>query len=127
MPLYFLGFKNVTLKMLHSQNPLNPKTQISRYKFKQNQNLNLNLNREIPRNLSFSIWQIVVTLYTNWSAYALMCGVYQSYAIWDVWWEHPNSVAFSPQSDVVPHGKLEFVCVWAGMCYSTLNVVLSDM
>ena len=31
-------------------------TQISRYKSKLNPNLNLNLYREIPRNLSFSVW-----------------------------------------------------------------------
>jgi len=43
-------------KMLHPRNPPNRETQIPRYKFKVNQNPNLNLYREIPRNLSFSIW-----------------------------------------------------------------------
>jgi len=54
----------IPLKMLQPQNPPNPATQIPRYKFScsyyysdsLNQNLNLDLYREIPRNLSFSIW-----------------------------------------------------------------------
>ena len=47
------------LKTLHPQNPPNPETQISQYKFKLNQNINLILYREIPRNPSFSIWWIL--------------------------------------------------------------------
>ena len=39
-------------------NPPNRETHISRRNFKLNQNSNLNLYREIPRNLSFSIWWI---------------------------------------------------------------------
>ena len=39
-------------------NPSYPDPRVPRYKFKLNQCLNLNLHREIPRNLSFSIWWI---------------------------------------------------------------------
>ena len=46
------------LQMLHLRNPLNPETQILWNNFKWNQHLNSNLYREIPENLSFSIWWI---------------------------------------------------------------------
>ena len=45
--------------MLHPRNPPNQETQIPRCKFKLNKNHNLNWYREIPRNLCFSMWQIV--------------------------------------------------------------------
>jgi len=48
----------IPLKMPNPQNPPNRETQSPRYKFKLIQHLNLNLYSEIPRNLSFSIWQI---------------------------------------------------------------------
>ena len=47
----------IPLKMLQPRNPPNLETEIPRYKFTFNQNLHLTLYREIPRNLSFSIWR----------------------------------------------------------------------
>ena len=49
----------VSTEILPSRNPPNLETQIPPYKCKRNQNLNLNLYREIPRNLSFSIWGVL--------------------------------------------------------------------
>jgi len=43
------------LEMLHSWNPPNPDTQISRYKFKLNITFNLNVYRDVPRNLSVDL------------------------------------------------------------------------
>ena len=45
-------------KILPPPDSPNPKTQVPRFTSKLNQNLNLNLYREIPRNLSFSMWWI---------------------------------------------------------------------
>ena len=46
----------IPLKMLHPRNQPNPITQIPWNKSKWSPNSNLNLYRQIPRNLSFSIW-----------------------------------------------------------------------
>ena len=48
------------------RNPPDPENQVPRSKFKLNQNLYLNLNREIPRNLSFSIWWILGVWHFQW-------------------------------------------------------------
>jgi len=47
-------------------NPPNPETQSPRCKFKLNQTPNLKLYREIPRNLSLSIWWMSGMLYFQW-------------------------------------------------------------
>ena len=78
----FYIISQIPIKMIHHRNPPNPETPISRYSFKLNQNLNsnlpkskfefakiwiwicqnlnLNLYHEIPSNLSFWIWWILV-------------------------------------------------------------------
>ena len=56
----YIWIREIPLKMLHPRNPPNLETRIHRYKFKLNQNLTLNLHRDVPRNLSFSIWWILV-------------------------------------------------------------------